>query len=143
MARHVLPKLLSLALLALLAVPDTAAARGRCGNCGVVTNVDRIVYDNDKGAGGAVLGAIIGGLIGNQVGSGSGKKAATVAGAVGGGLIGRNQDLKRGRNGEPGLRLDIRMDRGGYRTLEIAGQPRIYRGDRVRVYRDRVELVGY
>jgi outer membrane lipoprotein SlyB len=145
MARHVLPKVLSLALLAVLAtVPDTAAARGgRCGNCGVVTNVDRIVYDNDKGAGGAVLGAIIGGLIGNQVGSGSGRKVATVAGAVGGGLIGRNQDLKRGGNGEPGLRLDIRMDKGGYRTLEIAGQPRIYRGDRVKVYNDRVELVGY
>jgi len=142
MSKHALAKLVLIAV-SLLAVPGIASAGGRCGNCGVVTNIDRIVYDKDKGVGGAVLGAIIGGVIGNQFGGGSGKKVATVAGATAGGFIGRNQDLNKSHNGEPGLRLEIRMDKGGYRTLEIAGQPRIYRGDRVKVYNNKVELVGY
>lgn len=109
---------------------------------GIVTKVEKIIYEKDKGVGGAVLGTIIGGVLGNQIGGGSGRKVATVAGAATGGYIGYKQDKKNSRNGEPGLRLEIRMDAGGTRYVEIAGQPRIYRGDRVKVHGDRVELVN-
>jgi outer membrane lipoprotein SlyB len=96
----------------------------------------------DSGREGAVLGAIIGGAIGNQAGSGDGRTAATIAGAVVGGLIGREIDRNDGRGrGERGLRLRIRMDRGYFQTVEIAGDMRIYRGDRVRLRNGRVELI--
>jgi outer membrane lipoprotein SlyB len=90
-----------------------------------------------------VLGAIIGGALGNQVGKGDGRKAATIAGAVVGGLVGRDIDRNDGRGGrgEEGLRLTIRMDRGYYQTVEIHGDMRIYRGDRVRLRDGRVDLI--
>ena len=114
---------------------------GRCGSCGTIQDIDNIVYDADKGAQGAVVGAIIGGLLGNQIGSGSGRTAATVAGAVGGGLVGRKVDKKNSGNGEPGVRLLIKMDKGGTRTIELHGRPRLYKGDRVKVKRNSVELL--
>ena len=132
-----------LVAIALQLAPATAGAAhyGRCGNCGTVVDVDAIYYDRDSNADGAVLGAIIGGLIGNQVGSGSGRRAATVGGAVAGGLIGREADSRRGDRGERGTRIEVRMDRGGIRVVEVHGDMRIYRGDRVRVYRGRVEIL--
>ena len=48
---------------------------------------------------------------------------------------------RKGDTGERGLRIEVRMDKGGYRIVEIHGDMRIYRGDRVRVYRDHVELL--
>jgi outer membrane lipoprotein SlyB len=134
-------------LLAGLGVSPIAEARGyRCGQCGTVEDVDRIWYEGrrDSGREGAVLGAIIGGALGNQVGRGDGRKAATIAGAVVGGLVGRDidrNDGRGGRRGEEGLRLRIRMDRGFNQTVEIHGDMRIYRGDRVRLRGGRVELI--
>jgi len=133
-------------LLAGLGFAPPAEARGyRCGQCGTVEDVDRIWYEGrrDRGTGGAVLGAIIGGALGNQVGKGDGRKAATIAGAVVGGLVGRDIDRNDGRGGrgEEGLRLTIRMDRGYYQTVEIHGDMRIYRGDRVRLRDGRVDLI--
>lgn len=124
--------------------PDVEARGYRCGQCGTVVDVDRIWYERgrDSGRDGAVLGAIIGGAIGNQAGKGDGRTAATIAGAVVGGLIGRDIDRNDGRGrGEPGLRLVIRMDRGYEQTVEIHGDMRIYRGDRVRVRGGRVDLI--
>jgi outer membrane lipoprotein SlyB len=124
--------------------PAAEAQRYRCGNCGTVEDVDRIWYERgrDSGREGAVIGAIIGGAIGNQAGKGDGRTAATIAGAVVGGLIGREIDRSDGRGrGERGLRLRIRMDRGYRQTVEIAGEPRIYRGDRVRLRNRRVDLI--
>jgi outer membrane lipoprotein SlyB len=127
---------------AALVTPATAeAAIGRCGKCGTITRVETIAYEGDKGAQGAVAGVIIGGLLGNQIGSGSGRTAATIAGAIGGGLVGRKVDRNDSANGERGLRLEIRMDNGSMRTVEIAGTPRLYKGDRVRVERNRVDLL--
>lgn len=131
--------LIAIATLSIAA--PASAYTGRCGKCGTIVDVDYIRYDRDRGAQGAVAGAIIGGLLGNQVGSGSGRDAATVAGAIAGGLIGRKVDRKDRGEGERGLRLNIRMDRGGYRTIEVHGDPRLYKGDRVRVHGDRIELI--
>jgi outer membrane lipoprotein SlyB len=141
MSRHLIGASLLLALFALAPVP-AQARHDRCGNCGTVVDVDRISYGRDSSAEGTVLGAIIGGVVGNQVGSGSGRRAATVAGAVAGGLIGRRIDRDNDRGGGyVGRRLEIRMDRGGYRVIEVHGPMEVYRGDRVRVYRNRVELI--
>lgn len=129
------------------------AGRYRCAQCGTVEDVDRIWYDGrrddrrDSGTEGAVIGAIIGGALGNQIGGGSGRTAATVAGVVVGGLVGRDIDRNDGRGnnrnnrGERGMRLVVRMDRGGYQTVEIHGEMRIYRGDRVRLRDGRVDLI--
>ena len=124
--------------------PAAEAQRFRCAQCGTVEDVDRIWYERgrDSGTEGAVIGAIIGGAIGNQAGKGDGRTAATIAGALVGGLIGREIDRNDGRGrGERGLRLVIRMDRGYYQTVEIHGDMRIYRGDRVRLRNGRVELI--
>jgi outer membrane lipoprotein SlyB len=142
-----IPLALFALLIAGLGFAPAAEARGyRCGQCGTVEDVDRIWYEGrrDSGREGAVLGAIIGGALGNQVGKGDGRTAATIAGAVVGGLVGRNVDRNNGRGGrrgEEGLRLVIRMDRGYYQTVEIHGDQRIYRGDRVRLHNGRVDLV--
>lgn len=144
---RIVPVLALLSLIVALLAPLPSEAGGRyrdrlCGSCGTVVDVDRIRYGRDSGTEGAVIGAIIGGAIGNQAGRGDGRRAATVAGAIAGGLIGREVDRNDGRGGgQRGLRLEIRMDRGDYRTIEIHGDMRIYRGDRVRVHRNRVELL--
>jgi outer membrane lipoprotein SlyB len=139
---------LLVALLASASFSPTVEARdSRCGQCGTVEDVDRIWYEGrrDSGREGAVLGAIIGGVLGNQVGRGDGRKAATIAGAVVGGLVGRDADRndgRGGRRGDSGLRLVVRMDRGFYQTVEIHGDMRIYRGDRVRLRNGRVDLIN-
>lgn len=147
MTRHLLAiSILLASLLGIQLTTATAEARhGLCGGCGTVVDVDRIYYDRggDRGAEGAILGAIIGGALGNQVGDGSGRRAATVGGAVAGALIGRKADRRGRGRGERGLRLEVRMDGGGYRVVEVHGDMRIYRGDRVRLRRDRVVLLHY
>ena len=45
-------------------------------------------YNQQRSAGGGILGAIAGGIIGNQVGGGSGRAAATAVGAVVGAVAG-------------------------------------------------------
>ena len=140
---------LALAFVLQLASAPVDARPLRCGNCGTVLKVESIWYedrggrDHDSGREGAVVGAIIGGLLGNQVGSGSGRKAATVGGAVAGGLIGHRIDRRNGDRdgGYRGKRVQLRMDRGGYQTVEVHGDMRIYRGDRVRVTSDRVVML--
>lgn len=138
-----LPVLLLVLLGGLLAPAPVEARRYLCAQCGTVERVDRIWFEGrDSGREGAVVGAIIGGAIGNQAGRGGDRAAATVAGAVIGGLIGNRIDRNdRNHRGEPGLRLVLRMDRGGYQTIEVAGDMRIHRGNRVRLDRGRIEII--
>src|SRR5687767_4618222 len=119
---------IALAFVLQLASVSVDARPLRCGNCGTVLKVESIWYedgggrgDHDSGREGAVVGAIIGGLLGNQVGGGSGRKAATVGGAVAGGLIGHRIDRRSGDRdgGYRGKRVELRMDRGGYQTVEV------------------------
>ena len=42
---------------------------------------------------------------------------------------------------ERGTRIEIKMDKGGNRVIHVHGDPRVYKGDRVRLYRDRIELL--
>lgn len=138
-----LPLLLLALLAGLLASPPVEARRYLCAQCGTVERVDRIWFERrDSGREGAVIGAIIGGAVGNQAARGGDRTTGTVAGAVLGGLIGNRIDRNnRNLRGEQGLRLVLRMDRGGYQTIEIAGDMRIHRGNRVRLERGQVVII--
>ncbi len=55
-----------------------------------------------------------------------------------GGLVG----LKAGGADDArGLRLEVKMDGGGVRTIEIVEGVRVYKGDRLRVHADHVEML--
>jgi hypothetical protein len=124
-------------LLALQSFATPACARiGSCGGCGTVTDVDAIHFARDKAPEGAPAGTIVGGTPGTKPG-----KPATAANVSTGGLVGR----KAGRNDQGddarGLRLEIKMDGGGRRTIEVVEGQRIYKGDRVRVFGTRIEML--
>ncbi|MDC8759028.1 glycine zipper 2TM domain-containing protein [Janthinobacterium fluminis] len=52
-----------------------------------------------RSAGGAIIGGIAGALLGNQVGGGSGRSAATAAGAIAGAITGDRLDNNGGNSG--------------------------------------------
>jgi hypothetical protein len=56
------------------------------------------------------------------------------------GLIGRNARTTDQGDDARGLRLEIRMDAGGRRFIEVGEGTRVYRRDRVRVHSDRIEV---
>ncbi|MCE3603798.1 glycine zipper 2TM domain-containing protein [Massilia sp. P8910] len=49
-------------------------------------------HQQDRSAGGAIIGGIAGALLGNQVGGGSGRAVATAAGAIAGAVVGDRVD---------------------------------------------------
>lgn len=108
---------------------------GSCAGCGTVVDVDPIYYERAKAPDVAAAGTIIGGTIN------SGGRSATATGVAMSGLIGREARGNDRGNDERGLRLELKMDGGGQRTIEVSDGMRIYRGDRVRVYSDRIELL--
>jgi uncharacterized protein YcfJ len=56
-------------------------------------------YQQQRGAGGSIVGGLAGALLGNQVGGGTGRVAATAAGAIAGAVIGdRVENDGRGMN---------------------------------------------
>lgn len=122
------------ALLALASTSLPAHARiGSCPGCGTVTDVDAIYYARDKAAEGAVAGTIVGGTA-----TGKASKSKTATGVAVGGLVG----LKAGGADDArGLRLEVKMDGGGVRTIEIVEGVRVYKGDRLRVHSDHVEML--
>ena len=126
---------LFVALLAVLAVALPAQARiGSCPGCGTVTDVDAIYFARDKAPAGATAGTIIGGTAAKQVG-----KSAPATGVATGGLVGRKASGTDQGGDERGLRLELKMDGGGQRTIEVVEGLRIYKGDRLRVHSDRIE----
>ena len=52
------------------------------------TEYQQVPVQQQRGAGGSVVGGIAGALLGSQVGSGSGKVAAAAAGAIAGAVVG-------------------------------------------------------
>ena len=61
------------------------------------TEYVQVPVQQQRGAGGSIVGGVVGGLLGNQVGSGSGRVAATAAGAIAGAMIGdRSENANRG-----------------------------------------------
>ncbi len=56
------------------------------------TEYVQVPQQQQRSAGGAIIGGIAGALLGNQVGGGSGRSVATAAGAIGGALVGDRVD---------------------------------------------------
>ncbi|UXI66698.1 glycine zipper 2TM domain-containing protein [Tahibacter amnicola] len=112
------------------ATPVFANHRG-CYNCGVVREAYRERGEDRRLGGGTVIGALAGAAIGNQVGKGDGRKAATVAGALAGGAVGHNVE-KRHRRDRTYWHVEVSMDNGGYRVLNMRNNRQSLRpGDRV------------
>lgn len=99
-----------------------------CGSVESVTPVER----SSKPAGvgiGTVAGGVLGAVLGNQVGHGGGRTAATILGAVGGGFAGNAIEGKMRK--ETVYQVDVRMEDGSHRMLELAHAPGV--GSRVTV----------
>jgi outer membrane lipoprotein SlyB len=104
----------------------------RCGNCGVVRDIDEYRHKDKHLGGGAVVGALVGGALGHTVGKGDGRTAATVGGAVAGGAIGHHVE-KRNREEYYGYRIRVEMDDGRSYVTEQGDTYGLRRGDRVAV----------
>ena len=133
--RYVALTAVLLAALLLAAASPTEAIRPiRCGQCGTVVDVDAIFYERDVAKAEPAIGTIIGVPLGTAAPSASGRQPK-------GGLVGHNADRANRRGGTTARRIELRMDRGGHRVLEVHGAFRIYRGDRVRVLSDRLVVL--
>lgn len=64
------------------------------------TEYVQVPVQQERGAGGTIIGGIAGALLGSQVGSGNGKVAAAAAGAIAGAMVGDRVD-NDGRNYAP------------------------------------------
>lgn len=104
---------------------------------GVIDSIEVIRNSNDKMGAGVVIGGIVGGVLGNQVGGGRGNDAATVAGAVGGAVVG-HQIEKANRPSVDTYRIRLRLDAGGYQTVNQDSASDLRVGDRARIENDRV-----
>lgn len=65
------------------------------------TSYVQVPVQQQRSAGGSVLGGIAGAVLGNQIGDGSGRVAATAAGAIAGAVIGdrvQNQNAPQGQH---------------------------------------------
>lgn len=132
MARTILALAAAALALATLAFVEPAGAKLlRCSRCGTVLDVDPIFYDRDVARPDAPVGAIVGGSLSSgwfgDEASGGVRARAT------GGLVGRNMGDGNYRGGAVGRRIELKLDRGGHAIIEVHGEMRVYRGDRVRI----------
>lgn len=88
-----------------------------CVDCATVSNVTPIEREVETSGTGAVAGGVLGAIIGNQIGRGQGRDVATVIGAIGGGVAGNQIEKKMKK--VVAYRIDLRMDDGSRRTLEL------------------------
>ena len=91
---------------------------------------------------GAAVGGVIGAVIGREIGgSGDARTAGTMIGALLGAMAGREIERQHG-SGRDGVRVVVRLDRGGERSVEQADGQDLRIGDRVAVDNGRVVRVG-
>ena len=114
----------------------TPVAASGCAQCGVVRSVNLVELDRDsvdeKNVLGTIAGGVLGGVLGNQVGGGDGKKLATVAGAVGGAYAG-NRVQNSMKKGDKVYRVEVQMDSGQMRTVDLSENPHLPVGSAVRI----------
>jgi outer membrane lipoprotein SlyB len=104
-------------------------AKPVCTDCATVTAVTPFEREGQGSGTGAVAGGVLGAIVGNQVGQGQGKDLATIIGAIGGGIAGNQVEKKMKK--VTVYRVDLRMDDGSQRTLELDAPVGV--GARVRV----------
>ena len=127
------------ALASLAFVEPATAKLLRCSRCGTVLDVDPIFYDHDVARPDAPAGAIVGGSLSS--GWFGDPEGGVVATRATGGLVGRNMGDGNYRGGSVGRRIELRLDRGGHAIIEVHGDMRIYRGDRVRILPDALVIL--
>jgi outer membrane lipoprotein SlyB len=103
---------------------------------GVVDAIDVIRGGGDRIGAGTIVGGIVGGVLGHQVGSGRGNDAATVAGGIGGAVVGH--EIEKSNRAQDIYRIRVRMDNGGYQTVDQESANDLRVGDRARLENDRV-----
>lgn len=117
-------------------VEYTRGGPQRCGQCGVVQDIQQVYVQKDSSPGGAVLGAIIGGVLGSTIGKGDGRTAATLGGAVAGGFAGNAVGKNNGQ--DVGFQVVVRLDDGRRATVTQREDPQLRPGDYVEVSNDHV-----
>jgi outer membrane lipoprotein SlyB len=111
---------------------------------GVVDSIQMVQVETEKknSGVGAVAGAVVGGVLGNTVGGGVGKAVATAAGVVGGAVIGnkieQNNDTTQIHQT---YQIVVRLDSGGYQTVNQEAIEGMQVGSRVHVENNRVYLL--
>lgn len=84
------------------------------------TTYVQVPVQQQRSAGGSVIGGIAGALLGNQIGDGSGRVAATAAGAIAGAVVGdrvQNQNAPQGQVQEQAVRQCRMVDAYETRTV--------------------------
>lgn len=105
-----------------------------CGQCGQVSNVERVyARDHSTSGGGAVIGAIVGGLLGSTIGKGDGRTAATVGGAVAGGFAGNAVEANNNGRTYNAWRFYVALDDGRQAVVTQYDNPGFRQGDRVAI----------
>ena len=112
-------------------VANSASAKVKCAECGVIASVREIEHRGEGTGLGAVGGAVVGGVLGNQVGRGRSNDVATVVGAVGGAVVG-NQIEKQVKSTKS-YEITVRLDDGSIRVVSQATAPSWRAGDKVRL----------
>ena len=109
-----------------------------CNDCGTVASIEPVKEKGQGSGAGAVMGAIAGGVIGHQFGGGRGKDLATAAGAIAGGVAGHKAEEQIRATSY--YRVGVRMENGGYQTVNIADPAGIAVGTPVRVIGGNLQL---
>ena len=99
---------------------------------GHVQSVELIRAHSQTTGQGAILGGLIGAVVGRQIGSGEGRSAGTGVGAVAGAIIG-NEIERQQRGAQDFERVEIVLDDGSVRRMDLPATGSLRAGDRVRI----------
>ena len=115
---------------------------GDYANYGTIQSIEQVTSGGGSTVAGTVAGAAVGGVIGHQIGSGRGNDAATVAGAIGGAIVGHDiqENAQEQQAGQNSYRIEVRMRRGGLRTITESDAGNLRVGQEVRIEGDHIQV---
>lgn len=118
---------------------NTQSSQPQYSEYGVIDSIQMVQGNANTGVGlGAVAGGVVGGLLGNQVGGGTGKTVATIAGVVGGAMAGNQIEQSNRAQTRDMYQIRVRLNNGGYQTINQDSIADLRIGNRVRIDGDRV-----
>jgi outer membrane lipoprotein SlyB len=117
------------------------AYAGDYANYGTIQSIEQVSPGGGSTVAGTLTGAAIGGVVGHQFGSGRGNDAATVAGAIGGAIVGHEiqENAQERQADQNSYRIQVRMRRGGMRTVTASDASNLRVGQEVRVEGNRIQ----
>ncbi|MGV8893518.1 MAG: glycine zipper 2TM domain-containing protein [Burkholderiaceae bacterium] len=117
----------------------TQSSQSQYSEYGVIDSIQMVQANANSGVGvGAVAGGVVGGLLGNQVGGGTGRTVATIAGVVGGAMAGNQIEQSNRAQTRDMYQIRVRLNNGGYQTINQDSIADLRIGNRVRIEGDRV-----